>query len=154
AALVGEQVEGKGVVAEGDVGRLPGPGDDGPHDLVAGGVAQGVDDAAVAVAALARPGELAILPVAGPAPADHVADLSGGLADDHLDDGAVAQAAARGERVLDVVLEAVLGREHGGDAALGVAAVALLDAVLGDDEDFERGRHLKGGPQPGDAGAD
>ena len=54
-----------------------------------------------------------------------VVDLARGLADDQLDDVAVAQAGAGDERVLDVVLEAVLRRQHAGDAALGVGAVAL-----------------------------
>ena len=86
--------------------------------------------------------------------ADQVVDLAGRLADHQLDDGAVAQAGAGGQRVLDVVLEAVLRRAHGGDAALGVAAVALLDLVLGDDQDVHRRRRGQGGPQPGDAAAD
>ena len=38
-----------------DVRRCLGAFDDGPHDLEAGGVAEGVDDAAMAVAALAWP---------------------------------------------------------------------------------------------------
>ena len=46
------------------------------------------------------------------------------------------------------------GDKHAGDAALGVVAVALLDAVLGDDQHIEVARHLQGRPQPGDAGAD
>ena len=71
---------------------------------------------------------------------------AGRLADDQLDDGAVAQAAAGGERVLDVVLEAVLRRQHAGDAALGVGAVALLDAVLGDDQDVAGRRAPPGRP--------
>ena len=52
-----------------------------------------------------------------------VVDRLRGVADDQLDDGAVAQAGAGGERVLDVVLEAILGGEHAGDAALGVGRV-------------------------------
>ena len=113
-----------------------------------------MDDAAVAVAALAGQRELAVLLVELGAPADQLVDLLRRLADDHLDDLAVAQAGAGDERVLDVVLEAVLRRQHAGDAALGVGAVALLDAVLGDDEHVEVRRHLEGGPQPGDAAAD
>ena len=86
AALVRQQVEREGVVPEGDVRRLPGAGDDGPHDLVAGGVAEGMDDAAMAVAAFARQGELAVFLVELRAPADQVVDLLRRLADDHLDD--------------------------------------------------------------------
>ena len=59
-------------------GALRARGDDGPHDLEAGGVAQGVDDAAVAVAALAGQGELAVLQVELGAPADQVVDLRPG----------------------------------------------------------------------------
>ena len=76
-------------------GGLPGAVDDGPHHLEAGGVAQGVDDAAMAVAALARQGELAVLLVELRAPANQVVDLLRRLADDHLDDVAVAQARRR-----------------------------------------------------------
>ena len=75
---------------------------------------------------------------------DQVVDLAGRLADHHLDDVAVAQAGAGRERVLDVVLEAVLGREHAGDAALGVGAVALLHLVLGDDQHVEVARRPPG----------
>ena len=133
-ALVRQQIDGEGVVPDRDVGRLAGAVDDGPHDLEAGGVAEGVDDAAMAVAALARQGQLAVFLVEVRAAADQVVDLLGRLAHHHLDDVAVAQAGAGGQRVLDVVLEAVLRRQHAGDAALGVGAVALLDAVLGDDQ--------------------
>ena len=149
-----QQVEREGVVPEGDVRCLPGAGDDGAHDLVAGGVAQGVDDAAVAVAALAGQGQLAVFLVELRAPVDQVVDLVGRFADHHLDDGAIAQAGAGGQRVLDVVLEAVLRRQHAGDAALGVVAVALLNVVLGDDQDVEVGRHFQGRAQARDAGAD
>jgi len=131
------------------VGRPAGALDDGAHHLEAGGVAEGVDDAVVAVAAL----DAGLLVEAG-AEGDEVVDLPRGLADDQLDDGAVAEAGAGGEGVLDVVLEAVLGRAHGGDAALGVGAVALLDAVLGDHQHPEVGRGGQGGAQAGDAAAD
>ncbi len=148
-AVVGEQVGGEGAVPEGDVGGGAGLVDDGPHDLEAGGVAQGVDDAAVAVAAL----HADRLVEAG-AVGDQVVDLPGRLADDELGDAAVAQAGAGGEGVLDVVLEAVLGGADGGDAPLGPGAVAELDLVLGDDQDAQAGRRRQGGPQPGDAAAD
>ncbi len=75
--------------------RLAGAFDDGPHDLEAGGVAQGVDDAAMAVAAFARQGEVAVFLVEMGAPADQVVDLVRRLADHHFDDVAMAQAAAR-----------------------------------------------------------
>ena len=121
----------------------------GPHHLPAGGVAQGVDDAAVAVAALH-----ADFGVELGAVADQFVDVAGRLAHHHLDHVAVAQAGAGRQRVLDVVLEAVLRRTHGRDAALGVAAVALLHAVLGDDQHLHVRRRGQGRPQPGDAAAD
>ena len=136
------------------LGAFLGPGDDGAHHLEAGGVPQGVNDAAMAVPAFARQGEMAFLLVELGAEADQVADLLRGLAHHHLDDVAMAQAAAGDHRVLDVVLEAILRRQHAGDAALSVGAVALLDTVLGDDEDVDVRGDIQGGAQPRDAGAD
>ena len=65
---------------------------------------------------------------------DQFADPLRGFADDHFDNGRIAQVAAGGERVGDVILETVFGIEHARDAPLGVAAVRLLQAVLGDDQ--------------------
>ena len=73
------------------------------------------------------------------APVDQLVDPLGRFADDHLDDLRVAQPAAGGERVGDVVLEAVLGIEHAGDAPLGVVAVRLSQPVLGDHQHRELG---------------
>ena len=73
--------------------------DDGPHDLVAGRVAQGVDDAGVAVAPFAAERDAAGLLVEVRAPLDQLLDPLGGLADDHLDDLGVAERAAGDERV-------------------------------------------------------
>src|SRR5262249_37358549 len=53
-----------------------------------------------------------------------------------------------------VILESVLRRQHASNAALGVAAAALLDAVLGDDQDTEVPGHFARRPQTGDAAAD
>ena len=76
------------------------------------------------------------------------------LADDPLDHRRVAQRAAGFERVGHVILEAVVGIEHAGDAALGPVAVRLLDALLGDDDDRQLriDRHRR--PQPGQPAAD
>ena len=102
------------------------PGRHRPHDFLAGGVAQGVGDAVAAVAALAAQGQ----PVAGAvelrAPVDQLVDALRGLADHVLDHLPVAERAAGLEGVGHVVLEAVVRIEHGGDAALGVGAVGLL----------------------------
>ena len=53
-----------------------------------------------------------------------------------------------------MVLKAILRCHDSGDASLGVAAVALLNGVLGDDENIEAGRNLQSRPQSGDARAD
>ena len=108
--------------------------DDGPHDLAAGLVAQGVDDPRVRVAPFAAQGDVAVDLVEMRAPVDQLADPIGCLADDHLDDLGVAEPLAGGQRVGDVVVEPVLGVEDAGDPALGVVAVALADLVLGDDQ--------------------
>ena len=126
--------------------------DDRPHDLVAGGVAEGVDDPPVAVPALPGEGQVAVLLVELGAPVDELFDLARGLPHHQLDHRPVAQAVAGDEGVFDVVLEPVLRGQHAGDAALGVGTVALGDAVLGDHQHVEVGRHRQGGPQPGQPG--
>src|SRR5205823_9094002 len=108
AALVGQQVDGETTIPEGDVRLLARIVNHGPHDLGARGVAESMDDAAVTVAALARQSELAVLHVEARAEADQVVDLLGPLTNDAIGDFGVAQAGAGGERVLDVVLEAIL----------------------------------------------
>ena len=52
-----------------------------------------------------------------------------------LDDLAIAQAVAGDQRVLDVLLEAVVGREHRGDAALGPVGVGVGRPLLRDHDD-------------------
>src|SRR4030095_4262096 len=52
-AVMREQIEREGVIPKLEMARLPRLGNDGPHDLEAGGVAKGMHDAAMAVAAFA-----------------------------------------------------------------------------------------------------
>ena len=59
----------------------------------------------------------------------------GRLAHDHFDHCGIAQLAAGGERIGHVIVEAILRVEHAGDAPLGVAAIGLSQAALGDDDD-------------------
>src|SRR5581483_7193516 len=61
---------------------------------------------------------------------------------------------ARGERVLDVGFEAVLGAPHRGDAALGILARALGQAVLRDQHDAGGARTAERGDEAGNAAAD
>jgi hypothetical protein len=65
---------------------------------------------------------------------DQVVDLPRRFAHHHFDDGAIAQPRSRRQGVFDVVLEAIFRRAHGSDAALSIIAIALSQAVLGDDE--------------------
>ncbi len=87
-------------------------------------------------------------------PVDEVVDLLRGLADDQLDDFRVAQSGAGRHRVADMIFEPVFGRENARDAALGVAAVTLLDSVLRHYENINIPRHGETGPHSGDATAD
>ncbi len=114
--------------------RFAGPLDHRPHYFVAGGVAQRVHNAAMAVATLAAEYELALLGVESRAPIDKLANVAGRFADDHLDDLAVAQVGAGDERILDVVGEVIAGVNHAGDAALSIIAVRLLHCVFGNDQ--------------------
>jgi len=149
-----QQIEREGVVPDRDVGRCRGLRNHRAHHFVPGGIPQGMDDPAMAVPALARQREMSLLFVEVRPPADEVVDLAGRLAHDHLNHVSMAQAAAGRQRVLDVILEAVLRRHDPRDAALSIGAAALLHLVLGNDEHVERCRYLQSGPQAGDAGAD
>ena len=73
-ALVREQVEREGVLARFRRSAAGGPLDDGPHDFLAGGVAQGMDDAVMAVAPFAAQRQCASLLVEVRAPADQLVD--------------------------------------------------------------------------------
>ena len=125
-----------------------------PLHLGAAAIAARVDDAVVAVAALAAEQQLAFVLIERGAPFDELANVMGSFANDHLDDFGIAQAGTGDERVLNVVLEPIVGPEHSGDAALGVAAVGLLQAVLSDDERREPRVDGHGRAQAGDAAAD
>ena len=96
-------------------------------DLAAGDVA-GVDDAPLAVPALAAELELPVAVARETARrvSDSQLDRRRRLARADLDDRLVAEARARDERVLDVRLERVVGRQHRGDAALGPARVGFV----------------------------
>src|SRR4029077_16935424 len=121
------------VAAKGDVRGLPRAGDQGAHDLVAGGVSQSVDDAPMAVSPFAGQRQLAPFQVEMDPEPDEVLDLLRGFADDHLDDLWVTQPSARDERVFDMVLKRVLRGHDPGQPALGIRAIALVEAILVED---------------------
>src|ERR1041384_6454828 len=90
AAGVGQQIEREAVGPERDVRCFLGAGDDGTHHLETGCVAEGVDDAAMAVPPFARQGELALLDVEVGAEFDEIVDLIRRLAHHQLYDVTMA----------------------------------------------------------------
>ena len=105
-------------------------GDQRPGDRGAGGIGY-MQNAPVAVSALARQVGRVVLPVEGEPQADHMLDglrrTSHGHAHRRLD----AQAAAGRHRVGNVGVEAVVGRGHRGDAALRPVGRTAPDGILG-----------------------
>ncbi len=102
---------------------------------VAGGVG-GVDDAALAVAAFAGQVEAQFgAGVAGERHAllDQPFDRFAAVFDDEAGGAFVAQAGAGDQGVGDVLVVAVAGVEHGGDAALGPVAGAVEQRAFGND---------------------
>ena len=77
-----------------------------------------------------------------------------GLADYPLDDFGIAERAAGLQRVGHVVLEAIFRIDHAGDAALGVGAVGVLQAVFGDDQHREPRIGAQGGANPSQPATD
>ena len=152
---VGEQVQDERVL-DGVQGGLADRLDQGPGDLGAGRVAARVGDAAAVVAALAGERDVAAVGgVEGGAGGDQAAYGVGALGDQGPDGLLVAEARARDEGVVQVLLGGVALAEGGGDAALGPAGRAVVEPGLGDDHGVQAGgRAAQGGGETGDAGAD
>ena len=109
--------------------------DQGAGDLGAGRVAARVGDAAAVVAALAGERDLAAVGgVEVRAGGDQPAYGVGALGDQGPDGLLVAQARARDEGVVQMLLRGVALAERGGDAALGPAGGAVVQPGLGDDD--------------------
>ena len=146
-----DEVEGEGVVEHLDAGhhrRLV----EGALHLGAAAVAAGVDDAVVAVPALAgegRDGRVGAGRVERRAESHEVADRLGRLGDELAHHALVAQPGAGGEGVAHVVLERVGGVEHAGEAALGPRRRAGVEGALGDDQ---HAAHRAGGERGGEPG--
>ncbi len=149
APFVREQIEREGVFPGFDVRQGAGAIDDGPHHLLAGGISQRMDDAMVAVPTFAPQGQRAGHLVEVRAPLDQLVDPRRRLANDHLDDFRVAQLAADGQRVGNVIFEAVFRVDDAGDATLGIVAIGLAHAALGDHQHRLLGRSGQRRPQTG-----
>ncbi|CAM5713868.1 hypothetical protein SBADM41S_03980 [Streptomyces badius] len=119
-------------------------------------VAARVGDAAAVVAALA--GERDVAAVGGVevgAGGDQPAYGVGALGDQGAHGLLVAEARARDEGVVEVLLGGVALAERRGDAALGPAGRTVVEPGLGDDDGVQAGGGApQGGGEPGDAGAD
>lgn len=152
--LVREQIESESLFPDFDIRRLTGPFDQGPDDLLPGGVPQSMRHPAVTVATFMTEGDLAVFLVEDRAVADQLANAIGGLPDHQFDDRDVAQALAGGQRVGHVVGEIVDRIENASDAPLGPRAVRELHAVLGGHHHVEPGIDFEGRPHPRDAGSD
>ncbi|MNZ89668.1 hypothetical protein D3C78_1086020 [compost metagenome] len=143
----------QGVVFEhGDARRAAHGVDQLALDGGAGGVG-GVDDAPRAVPAFARQVQLAVF--FGKRHAQRLQPGDGGRCVlDHLARGRqVAETGAGDQRVIDVCVEAVVFGQHGGNAALGLAARAVVQSALGQHRHAVRGRQLQGGGETGQAAA-
>jgi hypothetical protein len=135
-----DEVEGEALLEDADAGDGADLLQEHALELFAGGVAVGVDDAAVAVATLAaQSGAVRGVAVDVHAPADELVDEAGATLGDELHDGGVAHTGARGEGVVDVGLDAVVLSHDAGDAALGPGGVGGLEVALGEDDDLAVG---------------
>ena len=108
-------------------------------------------DPVMAVTSLASEQEFAFFLVEDRAPLNELANVLGGLSDDHLHDFRIAQVGAGGQCVGDVVFKTIFRREHPCDSTLGVNAVRFIQPVFGDDQ---RGKPRVGShrrPQSGDS---
>ena len=113
-----------------------------------------MDDAAMAVPALARQVERIAFAGERHAELDQVLDRARRGFDDMLDDLHVVEPRAGDHRVVDVGFEAVAFLEHRGDPALRPARRAFAKRALGDHRDLVRLGEIERGGQPRRARAD
>ena len=149
SAFMRQQVEGKGVGADFNVGKMLDTVDDCPHHFLARRVAKRVDDPIVAVPSLATKYQLPVRLVETSSPFDQFSNSTRSLTDHHFDHLLVAERAARDQGVGNVLFEAILGVNYSGDAPLCKTAVRLLDRVLRDDERRQTRWYRNRRPQTG-----
>ncbi len=154
ATFVAEQVDRERVLPDIDVGHVARPRDHRPHHFLTGRIAASMNDSLAAMSSLSPQRQLAFLLVELGPPAHQLLDPSRSFTNHHVDDLAITQIAARRQRVGHVRLKAIVGIQHAGDPALGVAAVGLAQAVLGHHQDRLIGFHRIGGAQPGQSPSD
>ena len=122
-------------------------------DSVAGAVAARVHDARARVCCLAAQCDLTVCTVEGDAQIDESTDAVRRFPHQHLDRVAIAEACPRGQRVAQVRLDGIAGAEGGGDTALRISGVGLLDRTLGDNDGTAVPRSQERRVEPGDSRA-
>ena len=158
--LAGDEVDGKMVLEDFDVGLRGDRSEEGAFDLATGDVL-GVEDAPFRMTAFAAEVQFACAVGGGDftlgkfhAEVDEFGDARGPFLDDGADDGFLAKPGARFERVAHMHLHGVFLAGDSGDAALGVVGVGFGAVFFGDDGHPPAWRDLEGKSQPGDAAAE
>ena len=151
---VGEQIDRERILPNADVRCLVNTVGQCPHHLAAGGVAVCMNDAIVAVAPLARQRQTAAFLIELRPPFDQLEHSPRSLLHNRAHDLPVAQHAAGNERVSDVIIEAVVAAQYGGNSSLGISAVRKLKFRLGHDQNREFRIDFQRGSQPGQAAPD
>lgn len=123
-------------------------------DLGAGAVAAGMKDAGVGVSGLVAEGDLAVVQVELDPVENEILDALRGLVTENTGCGLVNETSARIERVLEVCGGVVFRSDRGGDATLGPASIAVLDASLRHDEDGADSPRLQGDEKSCDSAPD
>jgi hypothetical protein len=156
APALEQQIDGQVVLSDDDARLGARRLAERANDLAPGRVER-VQDAPFGVAALQPEVVLAIFGIAAQvevrAERDQVAHAIRALAHDHFHHVPVAEPVSRDECVGDVRLEAVFRAPHRGDTTLRVAAGALGQAVLGDEDDAACAGALQSAGEARDAAA-
>ena len=135
-------------------GRVEDPLPERPADLAAGGVT-GMQDSADAVRRLETERRTTrLVAIELHTPVNQLLHQAGTVLDERPDRGLVAETVAGRQGVAPVQRRTVIGAHRGGDAALGVAGVALGGRGLGENEDAAARRQRDRRAQSRDAAAD
>ena len=130
--LVGDEIDRECLGPDFEILQLPRPLDHRPHHLAAGGVAEGVHDAMMAVASFAAQLQAAIVRVESSPPGDQFGDPRRSLAHHGIDHILMTEPATGGERVGNMIVEAVLRIDDAGDTPLRPLARRTLQVILRD----------------------
>ena len=153
AAALDCQGSDEGVIEDRDL-RVADGGAQGGLDGGAGAVAAGVEDARVAVSGFPPECDFAAEGVEGDTVVDEVPDPGRRFFAEHPGGFFVDQAVTGRDGVGEVLGGGIERADGGGDAALGPAGVAVIDAALGEDEDGPELACFESDEEAGDAAAD